>query len=114
MENSNKSQALILISKLFNEQRISEEHRDSLKEMIFNDDTTLLSFFEHYEDEKDQGDAIVRYVSGGVLEANRPMGLAQPKDADDLDQLSSPTDSALDMKKRKRMNQQAAADRAKH
>ena len=76
--------------------------------MIFSDDTTILSFFQHYEDEREICDAIIRYVSGGVLEANRPVGLAQPKDADDLDQLSSPTDSAIDMKKRKRMNQHAA------
>ena len=81
--------------------------------MIFSDDTTLLSFFQHYEDEREICDAIIRYVSGGVLEANRPVGLAQPKDADDLDQLSSPTDSAIDMKKRKRMNQHAAQERAK-
>ena len=108
---SKKSQALILISKLFNEQRITEEQRDNLKEMIFSDDSNLLMFFDHYEEENEIADAIIKYVSGGVLEANRPTGLAQPKDEDDIDQLSSPTDSALDMKKRKRMNQMEAAKR---
>ena len=50
MENSNSTQALVLISQMFKEGKISEGDRETLKDMIFNEDTTLLGFFEHYED----------------------------------------------------------------
>lgn len=73
--------------------------------MIFNDDAILLSFFDRYEDEAELKEAIIKYSRGGVMEAHRPTGLGQPKQVtDELDQVSSPTDSALDMKKRKRLN----------
>jgi hypothetical protein len=77
--------------------------------MIFNDDAILLSFFDRYEEEEELKEAIVKYSKGGAMEANRPTGLGQPKggQSDELDQISSPTDSALDMKKRKRLNQLA-------
>ena len=45
-----KRDALILVSKLFKENKISEDDRDVLKDMIFNDDSVILAFFSHYED----------------------------------------------------------------
>lgn len=46
MEGGNeKTDALVLVSKLFKEGKISEEDRDGLKDMIFNDDAIILSFF---------------------------------------------------------------------
>ena len=48
--NNNKLNALVLTSKLFNEGKIMEEDRETLKEMIFNFDMTLLGFCEHLEE----------------------------------------------------------------
>jgi hypothetical protein len=53
--------------------------------MIFNDDAILLSFFDRYDDEAEMKDAIVKYCKGGALEANRPTGLNQPINSEDLD-----------------------------
>ena len=38
---------------MFNEGKITENDRETLKEMIFNEDTTLLGFFEHYDNAND-------------------------------------------------------------
>ena len=83
--------------------------------MIFNDDAILLSFFDRYEDESELTEAIVKYSKGGVMEAHRPTGLGQPTTSasEEMDQASSPKDSALDMKKRKRLNQIAEQERLK-
>ena len=85
MENNNSTQALVLISKMFNEGKITENDRETLKEMIFNEDTTLLGFFEHYEDVNDIENAILKYAKGGAIEACRPPGLSQPSNSDDVD-----------------------------
>lgn len=85
MENSNSTQALVLISQMFKEGKISDNERETLKDMIFNEDTTLLGFFEHYEDANDIENAILKYAKGGAIEACRPGGLEKPKDSDDVD-----------------------------
>ena len=104
--------------------------------MVFSEDAILLSFFSRYDGEEgDLKDAIIKYCSGGALEANRP-GTIDPSKGEitDLDQViyllflflhirithrfnliqaTSPTDSAIDIKKKKRANQQAAAEKDK-
>ena len=73
--------------------------------MIFNDDAILLSFFDRYEDESELTEAIIKYSKGGVMEAHRPTGLGQPtQETDELNEATSPVDSAIDLKKRKRLN----------
>ena len=58
--------------------------------MVFSEDAILLSFFSRYEGEEgDLKDAIVKYCSGGTLEANRP-GTIDPSKGEitDLDQVN--------------------------
>ena len=43
--------------------------------MIFDDDSTLLSFFDRYDDEEELKNAVIKYGKGGAFEANRPAGL---------------------------------------
>jgi hypothetical protein len=48
--------------------------------MVFNDDATLMSLFNIYEDESDLKDAVLKYVKdGAVVETNE---IAQPTDSD--------------------------------
>ncbi len=61
-----------------------------LLDMVFSEDAILLSFFSRYEGEEgDLKDAIVKYCSGGTLEANRP-GTIDPSKGEitDLDQVN--------------------------
>ena len=98
---------LVVIQQLYSEGAISDDERDNLKDMIFDEDAILLSLISRYEDEVDEiKAAIVKYCRGGVMEASRPseMNLASVEASEDLEQASSPTDSALDFKKRKLRN----------
>jgi hypothetical protein len=57
--------------------------------MVFSEDAILLSFFSRYEGEEDDlKEAIIKYCSGGTLEANRPGVIDSTKgDITDLDQV---------------------------
>ncbi len=87
-----------MISKLYQEGRITDEDRDKLKgmsfaflnliclDMVFNEDTILMSLFDIYEEEEDLINAILKYCNGGVHEMNRPDGIdATRGDASVLD-----------------------------
>jgi hypothetical protein len=87
-----------VISKLYQEGRITDEDRDKLKgtsfafanltctDMVFNEDTILMSLFDIYEEEEDLINAILKYCNGGVHEMNRPDGIdATRGDASVLD-----------------------------
>ena len=113
MDNNYSAKGLVVISQLYNEGLITDDDREMLKDMIFQDDAILISLFERYDDHNDLKDAVLKYCKGGAIEANRPKGLEPSKDTSELDQISSPTDSALDLKKRKRLNQLAAAEKEK-
>ncbi len=89
---------MIVISKLYQEGRITDEDRDKLKgnfipflnlmctDMVFNEDTILMSLFDIYEEEEDLINAILKYCNGGVHEMNRPDGIdATRGDASVLD-----------------------------
>lgn len=39
--------------------------------MIFNEDSTLLSFFEKYEEEDDIKEAVLKYCHGGNMNMSR-------------------------------------------
>lgn len=98
MESQGSATGLIVISKLYQEGRITDEDRDQLKgkyiisynltptDMVFNEDTILMSLFDIYEDEEDLISAILKYCNGGVHEMNRPDGIdASRGDASALD-----------------------------
>ena len=40
---------LFLVQQMFAENQINEVQRDTLKEMVFDEDTILLSFFDRYQ-----------------------------------------------------------------
>ena len=91
--------------------------------MVFNDDATLMSLFNIYEDEQELKDAVLKYLQNGAVVENIDSTYNADQDPDNVNnvnileiplnyqfQMYSPVDSALDMKKRKRLNQQAAAE----
>ena len=73
MENLS-AKALILVSHLYSEHKITDDQRDKLKgtllislilstDMIFNEDEGLLSSFESTKDESELETAIIRYAT---------------------------------------------------
>ena len=59
-------QCLIVVSQLFSEQRITDEQRDTLKDMVFDDDTKLFGLLRLYQDEsqiEELKNQITDYVS---------------------------------------------------
>lgn len=40
-------------------------------DMVFNEDSTLMSLFDKYEDKSDLKEAILKYCHGGVMNMNR-------------------------------------------
>ncbi|CDW77982.1 UNKNOWN [Stylonychia lemnae] len=103
---SQSTAGLVLISKLYNEGLINDKDRDNLKDMVFNEDSTLLTLIEKYsEDEQYLREAILKYVHGGNMRMTQCQRVSIKVDSSDIHQLSSPTDSAIDMKKMRRLNQ---------
>lgn len=41
--------------------------------MIFEEDTTLQSFFERFDDEAELKEAVLKYCKGGVMQPSRPV-----------------------------------------
>ena len=78
--------------------------------MIFDEDTILLSFFDRYtvpDEIEDLKLDVLKYIGGGVTQ-KMPVA-EQDTTGDSLDGMSSPMDSAVDMKKRNRLRQLKAA-----
>ena len=72
--------------------------------MVLDEDTILLSFFQRYtepEDEEDLKKEVVKYVSGGNF-GGKPIE-EQNTTGDSLDQMSSPMDNMVGMKKKMRL-----------
>ena len=71
--------------------------------MCFDEDTTLLSFFANAdpEDLDSLKTNIIKYIGGGVG-ANKHLEDAQTS-GDSLEEISSPQDNIMDMKKKKRL-----------
>eukprot|EP00347_Sterkiella_histriomuscorum_P013288 403365290 len=110
-DSSTSATGLIIISKLYQEGKISDEDREKLKDMIFNEDAILLSLFSIYEDEEELKSAVQKYCQNNHLDMQRPSVIDATKvDATEIDMASSPGDNALDMIKRKRLNQLAAQE----
>ena len=91
--------------------------------MIFSEDAILLTLLERYEDEQDVKDAVLSYCARGAVTSSAQKRPTQEQQkgtqalsssegdvstASDIDMASSPSDSALDFMKRKRLNQMAA------
>ena len=73
--------------------------------MALDDDAILLSFFERYNEEDEEEQLkfeVIKYVSGNF--GSKPVVQdEQNTTGDTLDSMSSPVDSAVDMKKKKRL-----------
>lgn len=88
--------------------------------MIFSEDAILLSLLERYEDEQDVKDAVMSYCQRGAVsqsaskrqEEQRQKPVVEQSTPSDIDNISSPSDSAIDFMKRKRLNQMAAKQAA--
>ena len=73
--------------------------------MALDDDAILLSFFERYSEEDEEEQLkfeVIKYVSGN-FRAKPVVQDEQNTTGDTLDSMSSPVDSAVDMKKKKRL-----------
>jgi|APGre2960657423_1045063.scaffolds.fasta_scaffold314758_1 hypothetical protein len=86
--------------------------------MALDDDAILLSFFERYNEEDEEEQLkfeVIKYVSGNF--GSKPVVQdEQNTTGDTLDSMSSPVDSAVDMKKKKRLaalNQKKKAEEIK-
>ena len=103
-EQDNSEIALLLVQKLFTESQINADQRDALKDMIFEEDTILLSFFDRFsepDEEKDLKFEVIKYASGGQF-GSKPLE-DQNTTGESIEAMSSPVDSGIDMKKRRRM-----------
>ena len=63
--------ALLLVQQMFSEGMLTEAQRDGLKEMIFDEDTILLSFFNRYQlpdEEQELKNDVLKYIGGGVTQ----------------------------------------------
>ena len=89
---------------MYADKMIDENQRDGLKEMIFDEDSILMSFFARYDIETETDELkndVLKYIGGGVTQ-KVPVE-EQNTTGDSLEGMSSPMDSAVDMKKRRRM-----------
>ena len=94
---------LLLIQKLHSEKKITGDQRDALKDMLFDEDAILLSFFQRFnepEDEEDLKDEVIKYVTGGNFGGKMPME-EQNTTGESLEDMSSPMDSGIGMKKKR-------------
>ena len=61
--------ALVIIGKLFNDGRINQAQNDSLKDMVFDEDTILLSFFQRFTEPNEQEELeaeVVKYANANA------------------------------------------------
>ena len=74
--------------------------------MLFDEDAILLSFFSRFseaDEEDDLKSEVIRYVGGGNFGAVKK-GLSEEEQnttGDSLEDMSSPMDSGIDMKKKR-------------
>ena len=94
---------LYFIQQLHSEGLLNDDQRDNVKDMCFDEDTTLLSFFANAdpEDLDSLKTNIIKYIGGGVG-AGKHLEDAQTS-GDSLEEISSPQDNIMDMKKKKRL-----------
>ena len=99
----NSENCLLLIQKLYAEKRINESQRDALKDMLFDEDAILLSFFSRFsepDEEEDLKTEVIKYASNGNFGGKMPME-EQNTTGESLDDISSPMDSGIGMKKKR-------------
>ena len=75
-DHDNSDVALMMVQKLFQDNKINADQRDALKDMIFEEDTILLSFFDKYpdpEEEADLQDEVIKYASKGNFGGKTPI-----------------------------------------
>ena len=95
---------MLLIQKLYKEGSINDDQRDALKDMVMDDDSILLSFFNKYtepEDEEDLKNDVIKYVGGGNFGGKQLE--EQNTTGESLDAMSSPMDNMVGMKKKMRL-----------
>ena len=97
-------QSLVFVHKLYSEGKINDDQRDNLKDMIFNEDAILLSFFSRYSDADQVEDLTQAVITYGNKNAPKSITI-EKSDAGEFDNAMSPMDGAIDAKKRRRMEQ---------
>ena len=114
MEGDSSTDCLLLIQQMHTQGNITDDQRDDLKDMVFEEDGTLLSFFARYteaDEQEELQDAVLKYIT-------MRSGAAQQQDPstgtdDNLDEMSSPMDAGIGMKKRMAQMKAAKARVAK-
>ena len=91
-----EEKCLELIQILHSDKRINDDQRDNLKDMLFDEDAILLSFFNKYdpgeEGEEDLKQDIIKYCGGGNFGASQPIEDQNTTD-ESINAISSPLDS---------------------
>lgn len=103
-EQDNSEIALLLVQKLFTDSKINADQRDALKDMIFEEDTILLSFFDRFNEpgeEDELNEEVIKYANGGNFGGKQLED--QNTTGESIEAMSSPVDSGIDMKKKRRM-----------
>ena len=102
MEGDSSTDCLLLIQQMHKEGTITDDQRDDLKDMVFEEDGTLLSFFARYteaDEQEELQDAVVKYINMRSGAAQQQQDPSTGTD-DNLDEMSSPMDAGIGMKKR--------------
>ena len=112
MAEDDSERCLDLIQKLYTDKLINDEQRDSLKDMLFDEDAILLSFFQRFtepDEVEDLKSEVIKYAAKSLqLESNKA---ETTETNNELDDMSSPMDSNIGVKKR--MQALKAATKAK-
>ena len=75
-DQDNSDVALMMVQKLFTDQKINADQRDALKDMIFEEDCILLQLFDKYPDPEDAEylqDEVIKYASKGNFGGKTPI-----------------------------------------
>ena len=109
MESENKEseqdcieeKCLELIQSLFQEKRIDDTQRNNLKDMLFDEDAILISFFNKHDPGEDGEEElkldIIKYCGGNTFGATQLED--QNTTGESIEGMSSPIDSHINSKK---------------
>ena len=109
MESENKEseqdcieeKCLELIQSLFQEKRIDDTQRNNLKDMLFDEDAILISFFSKHDPGEDGEEElkldIIKYCGGNTFGATQLED--QNTTGESIEGMSSPIDSHINSKK---------------
>ena len=97
-----EEKCLELIQSLFQEKRIDDTQRNNLKDMLFDEDAILISFFNKHDPGEDGEEElkldIIKYCGGNTFGATQPLE-DQNTTGESIEGMSSPIDSHINSKK---------------